>query len=800
MIEVVNGSAGPLSGLRVLDLGQYVAGPLTAVLLADQGADVIHVDPPGGPRRAGAADAFFNRGKRRAILDLKSPGGLAAARRLAVGADVVIENFRPGVLARLGLDLDAVARTSPALIACSLPGFGAGDPRAGVRGYEGIIAAATANCTPRTGEEPPGWDWERPTYSALPLASSFAAYLAAVSIVMALIARRRTGRGQRIEVPLFDAMFTLIGHNGAFKNDGGLRPPRPIHGRGAGAYQCKDGRYVQFDTSSARHLSWFARAAGLLGRFEPELLDLASNARPEVNQRLHARLRSEFLTRTAAEWEELGNAAGAAIGFIRTPAEWIGTEQARRTRAVTRVSDPELGDLWCAGVPVVLSDFPDPRPRPRRPAGADTAEVLAELAATGRAGIEAAETGPAESEAARGGPAWSAPPSAHGPGERATEPGLAQPLSGIRVLDLGLALSGPTCGRILAEFGAEVVKIGDPGPGGAGRAAGYLNRGKESLLLDLGTPAGQEVYWQLVDRADVVLENFSPGTAGRLAIGYDEVRARRPEAVYTAISCYGAGGPWTGWRGWERQGQAVTGIMERTGLPSVLGPYNIVDIGTGILGAFATALALYHRFATGRGQLASASLAQTATYHQAAFMFDFPGYRPAEPRGYDALGESPLQRYYRAADRWFFLAARPQDVAALAAVTGQPQVATGTATATERALEAAFATAGAAELVARLAAAGIAAHAVVPVAELMTDPVPRARGLSITQDVEGVGRCTMPGVSPRLSATPALAGHPPSRPGGDAARVLASVGLADRLDELERGWVVRTADLPPAWP
>ena len=188
---------GPLAGLRVADFGQYVAGPLAAVLLADQGADVIHVDPPGGPRMAGAADAFLNRGKRRAILDLKRPGDLAAARRIAAAADVVIENFRPGVLTRLGLDLDAIRQEHPALITCSLPGFAADDPRASLRGYEGVIAAATANCTPRTGEEPTGWDWERPTYSALPLASSFAAYLAAVSIVMALIARRRTGRGQR---------------------------------------------------------------------------------------------------------------------------------------------------------------------------------------------------------------------------------------------------------------------------------------------------------------------------------------------------------------------------------------------------------------------------------------------------------------------------------------------------------------------------------------------------------------------------------------------------------------------------
>jgi crotonobetainyl-CoA:carnitine CoA-transferase CaiB-like acyl-CoA transferase len=100
---------------------------------------------------------------------------------------------------------------------------------------------------------------------------------------------------------------------------------------------------------------------------------------------------------------------------------------------------------------------------------------------------------------------------------------------------------------------------------------------------------------------------------------------------------------------------------------------------------------------------------------------------------------------------------------------------------------------------ARLADAGVAAHVVVPIADLMTDAVVRARGLSVSQDVAGVGSCTMPGVSPRLSDTPALAGHPPHRPGEDARKVLASVDLADRLDALERGWVVRATDLPPAW-
>src|SRR5215475_13189446 len=96
---------GALDGIRVIDFGQYLAGPLAAVMLADQGADVIHVDPPGGPRWQTPADAFLNRGKRRITLDLKRTDGRATAQRLLDGADVLIENFRPGVMARLGLDV-----------------------------------------------------------------------------------------------------------------------------------------------------------------------------------------------------------------------------------------------------------------------------------------------------------------------------------------------------------------------------------------------------------------------------------------------------------------------------------------------------------------------------------------------------------------------------------------------------------------------------------------------------------------------------------------------------------------------
>src|ERR1043166_6926069 len=128
---------GALQGIRVIDFGHYIAGPLAAVMLGDEGADVVHIDPPGGPRWRHPADAFLNRGKRRITLDLKSAGDQLSARRLIERADVVIENFRPGVLDRLGLGVQAMTERNPGLVYCTLPGFAAGDPRAGLRAWEG---------------------------------------------------------------------------------------------------------------------------------------------------------------------------------------------------------------------------------------------------------------------------------------------------------------------------------------------------------------------------------------------------------------------------------------------------------------------------------------------------------------------------------------------------------------------------------------------------------------------------------------------------------------------------------------
>jgi CoA-transferase family III len=128
---------GALDAIRVIDFGQCIAGPLAAVMLADEGADVIHVDRPTGPLWKSDAEVFLQRGKRRIALDLKTPSGQETARRLIDSADVVIQNFRPGVIDRLGMGAALATERNPRLIYCSVPGFAADDPRAELRAWEG---------------------------------------------------------------------------------------------------------------------------------------------------------------------------------------------------------------------------------------------------------------------------------------------------------------------------------------------------------------------------------------------------------------------------------------------------------------------------------------------------------------------------------------------------------------------------------------------------------------------------------------------------------------------------------------
>ncbi len=370
-------------------------------------------------------------------------------------------------------------------------------------------------------------------------------------------------------------------------------------------------------------------------------------------------------------------------------------------------------------------------------------------------------------------------------------------LDGVKVVDLSQVLAGPTGGRTLAEFGADVVKINPPGEEGAGirlsvhRYHTDVNRGKRTMLLDLKKPGALDVMWRLLDDTDVVVHNFRPGVMERLGIGYEEVSRRRPGIIYIAVTAYGAG-PWGTRPGYEGFGQASTGMAARQGGDArPLGqPFAVNDYGTGLSSAFAATLALYYRERTGQGQQGAAALAYTGTILQSPYLQQYEGKKWDEPAGPAARGFGPLQALYRAADGWFYLGADKGQLAALASIEGLGGIEALTGDALMAALDARFLSATADAWCERLVARGIGAHRLVGMPELMSDPWVIAHGLSVTREHDTGEVITTVGPSVRMSGTPADVGRAAASPGADGLEVLASIGLADRGRAARSHWRV----------
>ena len=741
--------SGALQGIRVIDFGQYLAGPLLAVMLADQGAEVIRLDPPGGPRWKHAANAMLQRGKRSMVLDLHSASERATAERLVASADILVENFRPGVMDRLGLGPSTMIERHSGLIYCSLPGFSADDPRAALRAWEEVVCAAAGVYHPSIRYEADG-----PLFNAIPFASSYAAAIASHTVIAALIARRRDGLGQRIEVPLFDALFELHGHMGQ-KLPG---PPRPMsrpgtgHFAPVGHFRCADGRWIHLGQIQEHHYRWFTQKFMPAPALERALGDPARlRADPTLNAEALRVLAQLFTARSSFEWERaINQETGAPTGVCQSTEEWLRSDpHARDSRAVISLVDPEYGPTQQAGYPVWLSKTPPEAQGPRQPP--DSArEVVPETESSARAARS------------------SSIPALHG----------------FRAVDVSQVLAGPTATRVLAEYGMDVIKINSPLDTQLGLHL-HTNAGKRSMLLDLKTSEGREILHRLAATADVFHQNFSRGVADRLGCGEAHLRHIRPDVVYSTISAFGPAGYRSGWRGREELGQAVSGAQLRWGGDEepLMQVYPVNDFGTGHYSAFAILLGLYHRLQTGEGQAVHASLAQTCTYMQIPYMVAHEDRVWDEPRGQHARGWGPLNRLYQASDRWFYLAARsPSELATVEGLVGAT---------TEADLVARFGQATATTWVDRLHAAGVSASLNFDFAtEVMEDHVVKRRGLSIVRQHEGVGEVRSIGPGARLSRTPVQPAFAAPPAGWHSRELVAEAGLGDEFEELRAKGVV----------
>jgi len=736
-----------LQGIRVIDFGQYIAGPVTAMLLGDFGAEVIRVDPPGGPRYKTAANATWNRGKRSIVLDLKNAADQAIARKLIQSADVLVENFRPGVMERLGLGAKTMCAMNPRLIYCSIPGFASDDPRAGMRAWEGVLAAATAMQSSHASIK----NVTRPVYTAVPYSSMFGAVLSAVSIAAALNARARSGLGQAIEVPLFNATFSAI--SGKLMKVHGA--PEVDTASRWSHMRCKDGH-------------WFMYLPGRVNKLLLELPEMAQWRDAKLTpEQLDEQLKALFLTRESWEWEDFCANAGFEGITSHTSAEWLHHPLAETTGIVAEFDDPELGRFRGFNIAPRLSDTPGRVRGPRARLDQHREEILRELDTPRAAASTAAST---------------------------TEL-LRSALQGVRVVDLGIILASPMCGRTLAEFGADIVKV-DSTHRNPVNWHNDVNRAKRMILLDLKKPEGLEIFRKLLTDADVLLENFRPGVADKLGIGYEDVSARRPEIIYCSVNAYGWPGKYSKRPGREVLAQAVTGMALRLGGGQpIFNPTNGNDYCTGLMCAYGILLSLLARRKTGRGQLVRSALIYGATFLQTNVMQDYPGKQWNEPSGQDCLGTGPLYRAYKSSDDWVFLAAQDCGLGACAELS---DLADKQGTDLERALEQRFTKHSAAQWLKILWDAGIAAErCVIKLTSLIDDPLARAQGLIVSREHAELGMVSTGGPAIKLSRTPVILGCPAPKPGADAAAILAEIGMEKELDRLIKDGVVVTEGILP---
>jgi formyl-CoA transferase len=364
----------------VLELTHVMAGPFCGQVLADMGADVIKVEPPGtgdSSRRSMGTAAFLavNRNKRSVTLDLKDEAHRAVFHRLAADADVVVENYRPGVAARLGVDYETLEPLNPRLIYASISGFGQTGPYAMRPGFD-LIAQGLAGVMSVTGE--PGGD---PVKCGIPIGDLSAGLFCAVAILSAYAARERTGRGQRIDTSLFEGALALSIWETAELWATGRAPGKlgSAH-RITAPYQALRTRDGHLTVAGNTQPQW-ERLCAVIGREElPADPRFATNAdrmenRPQLVAELEAALASDGTDAWVARLEE----AGIAAGPIHDYAEVFADEHTQAREMEVTVDHPVEGTIRALGIPVKLSDTPGAVRRPAPLLGQHTAEILKEL-------------------------------------------------------------------------------------------------------------------------------------------------------------------------------------------------------------------------------------------------------------------------------------------------------------------------------------------------------------------------------------------------------------------------------------
>ena len=673
--------AQPLSDLRVIDLTNGIAGPYSTKLLADFGADVIKVERPGlgdYARRLGPFPGdishpdksglflHLNTNKRGITLDLKSAEGIDALKKLVKTADILVESFKPGVMARLGLDYDTLLQIYPNLIMTSVSNFGQTGPYRDYAASELVLYAMGGRMSASG----------LPDLYPLKLGGNHVQYQAGNNAAMATLfawhARQHQEMGgQHVDVSIFETQMGSI--NGRtlgllqyqYTGDKGKRLGPIRGGYPSGPYPCADG-YISVSGGGQR----WPLAVATLGM--PELLDDPRFAPPMGQQDLDAREEFEgtiwlpwLLERTQKEVVEAGQANGLLIAPILTIDNVVdGNPQMEFRKYFVEIDHPVAGKLRYTGAPIFNKDGWWSIRRPSPTLGQHNQEVLqGELRYSQEESrrVSGEDGGHSRSNEIRTTPAaplasqTASSPSRKGNGK------LRRPLEGIRIIDMAVIYAGPYGTMFLADMGAEVIRVEslnrlpatsrgqfarpskesqataatspypdrDPGERPWNRFGGFNqhSRNKSGMTLDLISPKGLETFQRLVEVSDLFIENNATGSMAGLGIGYDTVSRWNPRLSMISITGFGQTGPWNYYKGIGTQFEAATGHASVTGYPHMDAdgiPGSVAaDAATGVTVVLSALMALKQRERTGRGSYVDIALGGNFMPHLGELFMDY---------------------------------------------------------------------------------------------------------------------------------------------------------------------------------
>ncbi|MGI4855381.1 MAG: CoA transferase, partial [Janthinobacterium lividum] len=648
------GRRGVLDGIRVVDLGRHRAGAVTALLLAELGASVIkvRVAHDRGPGLDAVQAALWDRSKSVLDIDLDDPAGRARLQALVDGADVVVQDRTPAEMARLGTDAATLGGARPDLIFATITGWPAGH-RHENRPVDDMLVLAEAGLL----DEQAMTARDGPAFVAFPLGSAHAAFLSATGIVARLLYRQRggsggsIGRGGRVATSLLQgALLPMMMYWQRAAR------PTPMVAKGMPKdtpqplYRCGDGLWIHVMGDPGKTPAVAALAAQLDADQKREANDAFYHGRSIAYPNLgvfayvfqhHPR---EFWLREL--WQ-----AGVAVQPVSETATLFHDEQARASGYIAEVATQAFGVTRQANVPIHLA--PPVRVRdaatlsdwPARPSGASRETGGESFGASGAAGSAGSSAAKEETESTGTGP-----------------------LTGTKVLDFGSYLAGPLATMLLADLGADVVKVEAIGGEPLRPIEWAFNgcqRGKRGLALDLTHEAAKDVVARLVARTDIVHHNQRMPTAVKLGIDYASLRKINPLLVHTHVSAYGPRGPRKDWPGYDQLFQAASG-WELASAGEGNDPnwlrFGMMDHLAALASLLGTVGALYERDRHGDGQAVHASLLGASLFTLATALDANDALLPGPRLDDRQMGFSPMQRVYACSDGW--IAVSDADVAA----------------------------------------------------------------------------------------------------------------------------------------